>query len=357
MSHREPTSLVLAVRVYPDTKTAQPDLDKPRRQGKWRLPNAMFVWDTETRTDHTQRLTFGSYRFIASGQLVKENLFYGPTLPTRDRRILEFYAATPRTIAPNEGAHDLSLLTRHEFVEKLFRAAYKGRCLLIAFNFPFDISRVACDFTNARKRFAGGFSLDLWSYYKDGSERRHPFRPSICIKHIDSKRALKGFTGRRTPDEADLIPEGSTTGNPEKGFIFRGHFLDLRTLAFALTDRGYTLAGACEAFGVEHGKQSVKQHGIVTDKYICYNRRDVLATSELAVKVLEEYDKHPIDLQSAKHICGRWGFHRFWNASRTSPNATSDTRNQRFSAVEQAPTSAKFPCRSFIPIFFRCIPP
>jgi hypothetical protein len=122
--------------------------------------------------------------------------------------------------------------------------------------------------------------------------------PAICIKHIDSKRALKGFTGRRNPDEEDRIPEGSTTGKPEKDYVFHGHFLDLRTLAFALTDRGYTLDGACHAFGVEHGNQTVKRHGIVTKKYIDYNRRDVLATSELAVKLLEEYAKHPIDLQA-----------------------------------------------------------
>jgi len=298
MSHREPTPLVLAVRVYPDTKKAQPDFEKSRR--KWKLPDTMFVFDTETRTDQTQRLTFGSYRLIAAGQLVKENLFYGPTLPAKDRRILEVYVAIPRAVVPTEGAHDVSLLTRHLFVEKLFRAAYKGRFLLAAFNFPFDISRVAYDFTNARKRFAGGFSLDLWSYPKDGSEQSSRFRPSICIKHIDSKRALKGFTGRREPDYSDLIPEGSTTGKSEKGFIFRGHFLDLRTLAFALTDRSYTLERACDDFGVEHGKQTVKRHGIVTDKYIGYNRRDVLATSELAVKLLEEYNKHPIDLQASK---------------------------------------------------------
>ena len=134
----------------------------------------------------------------------------------------------------------------------------------------------------------------------NGNEQSHRFRPSICIKHIDSKRALKGFTGRQKPDDVDLIPEGSASGKPEEGYIFRGHFLDLRTLAFALTDRGYTLAGACEAFGVEHGKQTVKRHGIVTKKYVDYNRRDVLATAELAAKLLEEYDKHPIDLQATK---------------------------------------------------------
>ena len=146
MLNREPSSLVIAIRVYPDTKKAELDFDKKKkRKGTWRLPDTMFVWDTETRTDQTQRLTFGSYRLVAAGQLIKENLFCGPTLPAADRRILEHYAATPKPIVSTESAHDLSLLTRHEFVEKLFRAAYKGRFLLTAFNFPFDASRVARD--------------------------------------------------------------------------------------------------------------------------------------------------------------------------------------------------------------------
>lgn len=303
MSSREPSPLAVAIRVYPDVPKKDLDVDKKstkKRKESWKLPSTLFIWDTECRTDHTQRLTFGSYRLVDAGQLVKENLFYGPTLPAADRRILERYVATSKPIVSTEPPHNISLLTRHEFVEKLFRSAYKGRFLLTAFNFPFDIARVARNFTNARRRFAGGFSLDLWSYGNDSTEKSHPFRPSICIKHIDSKRALKGFTGRQKPDEEDLIPEGSVTGSSEEGFIFRGHFLDLRTLAFALTDRGYTLEGACEAFGVEHGKQTAKRHGVVTKKYIDYNRRDVLATSELATKLLEEYDKHPIKLQATK---------------------------------------------------------
>ncbi len=298
MSLCDPTPLVVSVRVYPDLKDEERDTRKRRRQ--LNRPNAMFVFDTETRTDRTQCLTFGSYRFVVNGQMVKENLFYGDNLPAADRQILERYAAERQAANPAEHRHDVSLLKRHEFVEKLFRAAYKGRCLLVAFNFPFDISRVACEFTNARRRFAGGFSLDLWSYFEDGAQHQDRFRPSICIKHIDSKRALKGFTRRKQPDEEDLIPDGSTTGKKEKDYVFRGHFLDLRTLAFALTDKSYTLEKACEDFGVEHGKQRVGRHGVVTDEYIDYNRRDVLATTELAVKLLEEYDKHNISLQETK---------------------------------------------------------
>ncbi len=115
---------------------------------------------------------------------------------------------------------------------------------------------------------------------------------------MDSKRALKGFTGAIDPDKVDQIPEGDL--KPKKGYVFRGHMLDLRTLAFALTDRSLSLEGACELFGVEHGKQKADQHGIITPEYIDYNRRDVLASTELAAKLLAEYALHPIELQVTK---------------------------------------------------------
>jgi hypothetical protein len=173
--------------------------------------------------------------------------------------------------------------------------------LLVGFNLPFDLSRIAGDVAPARGRFAGGFSLGLWFYTdKSGRKRRHQNRPRIGIKQIDSKRALKGFTGQNNPDKSDLIPEGSETGAPEEGYKFRGHFVDLRTLAFALTDQSYSLESACEAFGIEHGKQHTARHGEVMEEYIDYNRRDVLATSELTLKLLEEYEKHGLSLQVTK---------------------------------------------------------
>lgn len=252
----------------------------------------MLVFDTETRIDATQSLTFGSYRFIVRGQSLEEGLFYADDLQEAEREVLQQYEATHA---------QLELISRSEFLEKFYKAVYKGRCLLVGFNLPFDLSRIAFDFADARGRFAGGFSLGMWSYVdKMGKEHLDKFRPCIGIKHIDSKRALKGFTARKRPDKVDLIPEGAVNGEPEKGYKFRGHFLDLRTLAFALTDRGYSLESGCEAFGVEHGKQLATTHGAVTEEYIDYNRRDVLGTWELANKLLEEYAKHPITLQPTK---------------------------------------------------------
>ena len=291
------TPLAVAVRVFP---VVESNGNSDRKNKKWRLPNAMFVVDTETRIDATQGLTFGSYRFFVDGELKQEGLFYADDLPVKDRRTLEKYVAGQRKRAQKSGEIPLLLLTRREFLKKFYKAVYKGRALLVGFNLPFDLSRLAFVSRPARGRFAGGFSLAFWSYFKNGKEKPDNHRPGVGIKHIDSKRALKGFTSRYRPDDSDLIPEESQTGEPEKGYKFRGHMLDLRTLAFALTDRGYSLESACKAFGIEHGKQHVAKHGVVTPDYIDYNRRDVQATSELAVALLAEYAKHPINLQPTK---------------------------------------------------------
>lgn len=298
METPKPTPIDLALRVYPKPDDSQ---SRSRSPKPWKCPRTMLVFDTETRTDATQRLTFGSYRYFREWRCAEEGLFYADDLPDKDRLVLQQYVAEHRADTSGEGVRELKLLTRSEFVEKFFAAGYKGRCLIVGFNLPFDLSRIACAFSTARGRFAGGFSLGLWSYTDDdGCERDDHFRPRIGIKHIDSKRALKGFTARNNPDKEDLIPEDSPTGTPEPKYKFRGHFLDLRTLAFALTDKGYSLDAACRAFGVEQGKQSVARHGQVSEEYIDYNRRDVLATFELAEKLLEEYAKHPITLQATK---------------------------------------------------------
>jgi hypothetical protein len=291
VENRNPDRLPIAIRIYPVPETAKP----PKAPRKWTRPGALLVLDTETRIDASQRLTFGSYRFFIDRDCIEERIFFADDLPNDEYQIIEQYVRTHNTNA--NSTPKLKVLKRKEFLNKIYRAAYKGRCLLVAFNLPFDASRVAFDWTVAKGKFAGGFSLELWSYIDPaGSELPNPQCPRLCVKHIDSKRALKGLTGRNKPDPEDLIPEGSETGEPDPKYVFPGHLLDLRTLAFALTDSGHTLESACAAFGVEHSKEKVKRHGIVTPEYIDYNRRDVLITSELAFKLLEEYEKHPVKL-------------------------------------------------------------
>ena len=296
----EPTPLPIAIRVYPEPHSEEPR--KRKGLGHWRRPNTMLVFDTETRTDEAQALTFGSYRFIENGRCLEEGLFYADDLPAADRAVLQAYvkshaAATER----REGDPELLLLSRREFLKRFYLAAYKARSLIVGFNLPFDLSRLACRAGKARGRYAGGFALTLWDYQdKDGNRHISTRRPRIAIKHIDSKRAIIAFTKRYKPDEDDLIPHGSPTGEPDDSYGFQGHFLDLRQLAFAITDRGHSLRSACDAFGVEHGKVATERHGEVSESYITYNRRDVEATAELAFKLLEEYDRFDVGLQETQ---------------------------------------------------------
>jgi hypothetical protein len=281
-----PTPIPIALRAYTLRKeTAMPQAERrtpppnrgPRRKGRPepRWPKQVLVFDTETTTDETQRLIFGSYRAdkwnrLGNLDLITEGLFYADDLSAWNPAALaelQAYAA----------AHSLPLLSRRDFVEKVFRrVAIDARGLVVGFNLPFDLSRIAIDAGEARFPYYGGFSLTLWENKKSPG-KEHPFRPRVCVKSLDSKRAFIGFTR----------PMGVSDANER---TFRGHFLDLRTLAFALSTKSHSLLSACKAFGVSHGKLTTEEHGRVTAAYIDYNRRDVLASQELLEALRREFD-------------------------------------------------------------------
>jgi hypothetical protein len=256
----------------------------------------VLVLDTETTVDAAQRLLFGSWRVYQDGRCISEGLFYADDLPAPDRALLADYVRTHP--AATEEPEPLALLTYRQFLKDVFwLVAYKGRGLVVGFNLPFDLARLGIGWGEARGGFyAGGFSLPLASYVKDGRTQENRYRPRLAVKSLDSKRALLGFTRAREPDAVDQIPEGAADGAPDPRYTFRGYFLDLRTLAFALTNQSHSLASACAAFGVAHGKQVATQHGIITAEYVDYNRRDVLATWELCEQLTTEYERHPIAL-------------------------------------------------------------
>jgi hypothetical protein len=286
--------LPVAVRVFPYASDAGKD---HRSMSSWLRPEGMLVIHTAGRSGSTQKLTIGAYRLIVGGQCLEEGLFYADDLPKRELQVLKDYVVRHNMDAAPGTDKRLRLLTRREFLDLFYQLAYKARCLVVGFSLAYDISRLAFDSSPARGFYAGGFSFCLWSY-KDskGRERKDGFRPRVCVKHVDNKRALIGFTARNSPDQVDLIPEGSPSGKPQPGYRFRGHFLDLRTLAFALTDEGYSLEAACEAFGVEHRKQQPERHGAISNQHIDDNRCDVLAMSELAAKLVGELEEHPISV-------------------------------------------------------------
>jgi hypothetical protein len=260
----------------------------------------VLVLDCETTTDPSQRLLFGSWRVYLNDRCIDEGLFYAEDLPARDRVTLEEYvrthlAATDRTAGVV--SERLRLLSRREFLEQVFwKVAYKGRGLVVGFNLPYDLARIVAGWGAARGAFyGGGLSLWLWEYARDGHWCENRYRPRIALKCIDSKRTLMGFTRSFAPDAVDQIPEGSPDGKSDPAYTFPGHFLDLRTLAFALTNKSHSLASACQAFGVE-GEKGQVELGVVTPAALEYNRQDVALTWKLYQKTRQEYARHPIDL-------------------------------------------------------------
>jgi hypothetical protein len=276
-------------------------LIKQRPRKKWSLPKRVLILDCETTTDTGQQLMFGSYRYCSFApdtlrlELIEEGLFHDDRLEQRDPN---GYAA----LVAYANEHGMRLMSRRVFVDRVFwRCAYHARAWVVGFNLPFDLSRLAVAFGEARGRYRGGHSLVLWDYEApDGSLRENRYRPRILIKSIDSKRAFIGFGSRRDPDVDDLIPDDSLDGNPDESFRFRGHFLDLRTLAFALTNRSHSLASACATFRVLQGKQEVEEHGHITPEYVDYNRQDVRATGALFEKLIAAHRRHPIALPPTK---------------------------------------------------------
>jgi hypothetical protein len=192
---------------------------RPRRRGRAKPPRNVLIIDVETRTDYTQRLTFGSYRYYRDGRCLEEGLFYADDLPESELRVLQEYARRHPTDADTGVPGALRLYTFTEFVHKVFfRAAYKARCLVVGYNLPFDLSRLAWAVGTAKSApFTGGFSFIVWTYEKDGKIHENSFRPRIVIKSIDSKRALKGFAPPLRVDAIDRNLEEASREKEQEG--------------------------------------------------------------------------------------------------------------------------------------------
>lgn len=263
----------IAIRCYVDTPNHKKAVKKDRRHSNV----LVLVLDTETTADEYQNLLFGSCGIWAYGELKEFLIFYNDCLLNESEiSILKAYAED----------HNHQLMTRGEFVEKVFFPyVYNSGAVCIGFNLPFDLSRLAINYTYS-KIYDNGFSLKLTS---------KPWHPGIVIKHIDSKRSFIELT----------TPLRKKSEKKHRGY--RGYFLDLKTLLFALTNKGYTLKNALEDFQCEHRKIDAEEHGRITPEYIHYNVNDALATHELYEKALERYalyglDKEPNRLYSPASI-------------------------------------------------------
>ena len=275
-------------------RSPRPDDLNIAPEPKW--PDYALVFDTETTPDERQAHNFGFYRFCRHDGngiyvCIEEGILHADELPKTDSEamaVLKQYILTHRADTPEGYPAKLKLRGRSEFIERVFWRSIEGaRAMVVSFNLPFDLTRIAVHCRPAR-RLNEGWSL-VMSQDKDpetGLLRDNPFRHRIKLRPKDSKAAFIKLAG--------VSIRSKKTGKRIKSYI-RGRFLDLRTLGWALRNQSYNLAGLCQAFGAP-GKLPHEPTGQITPEEIDYCRQDVRATLALLNKMRAEFDLHPIDL-------------------------------------------------------------
>lgn len=284
-------------------KKQQKQVQAPSASGtaappKW--PKYVLLIDCETTTDALQALMFGFYRYCRRQEngsyiCIEEGMFYADDLLELDPAaavILKEFVKGNRAETPQGYPVQLRLLRRSDFVEQVFWKTALGPphgagAMVVGFNLPFDLTRLAADVCASRRRNEGwSLTISQDRDPSDGQLRDNPFRPRIKIKPKDSKAAFIRFAG--------VSIRNKRTGKRLKAY-WRGHFLDLRTLGWALRNQSYSLENACQVFNVP-GKLNHKPTGTVSLEEIEYYRQDVRASVDLLNAMKTEFDLHKIDL-------------------------------------------------------------
>jgi len=282
----------IAVRAYPvilekQSKHHPAEKTKPRPPHR---PRLALVFDCETRTDIGQRLTVGFAVVLRSDWrrdqhqvaslicFADEAALFTPERLTVEAWLKESISEILQRIA-YEGKRihlpadvQIEYQPLETFRESFYTLAYRGRAAVVAFNLPWDISRLAVRSTPTRNK--RGHTFTLISHEdtrgRQSTKLRHP---RIRIMPIDGHRALIQFTGTKPR--------------------YDGHFVDLKTLGDALTGDRHTLASSCGAFGTPE-KRDHDHDGRVTRQLLDYALNDALVTAELYIAQVEEHRRHPI---------------------------------------------------------------
>jgi hypothetical protein len=246
----------------------------------------ILIFDTETTIDARQDLTFGVYWLceLRNGKYIssEEGLFYRDDLDARQLNVLTKYRETRQAqieVKSFPPRLDLMLYPRWQFVEKIFWKAIKDERMIVGFNLPFDLSRLAVDWATADN---GGWSLILSQRLsrETGTWESNPYRPRVRISAKDSKSAFISLTKPQKPEE---WPQQS-------------RFLDVHTLAFALFAESSSLNNLCRTLKVR-GKLKHEPTGKISAEEIDYCRGDVQATAAALNALKQEFDQHSLDLR------------------------------------------------------------
>ncbi len=249
-----------------------------RKQGKrpadgWRslrYGERVLVFDTETtsRSGPDQSLLVGGY-LVAQWDdkrgdyaVEERGLFLPDDAGQEHRRLVERFACE----------RGLEVKSRTEFARILIQEGYELGSLVVSFNLPFDLSRIATKWGPGRGAYRTGFRLVLINVYS---------APRIRLRTTTRPRAFIEWGSCRTTRRR----EGDRS-------VFRGRFVDLHRWTYAMGWGKLTLEEACEAAGIPYRKRPV-EYGRLSEDLLAYLVEDVEATYKLYLSLRREWNKLP----------------------------------------------------------------
>lgn len=280
------TPMLIAVRGYA-VPADRKKLEKrtPNKKGLPFPAKESLVFDCETLADDSQSLRFGTYQCRNGKGGVESGVFYEPNnrraLSERDIRVLKDYACKK----------GWRVLTRDDFVQLFYRYAYAYGALVIGFNLPFDLSRIASAISKSKARdVREGFSLQL-------SPQKN--QPNLQARHLNARASFIRFARSGQMDGRSARKQGHKTA-------FRtGYFQDVKTLAAALLGQGQslTLKKLADLLQTEHRKLDAGKHGgPLTESYLEYAMTDTQVTWECYEKLAAAYKDHGLKETPAHRI-------------------------------------------------------
>lgn len=245
-------------------------------------PKDALIFRCATTSDAKKDLLFGAYlcaELEGAEYVAKEiGLFYREGHPEEFRALTRFV---------KDSAYELGSM--EEFRRSVFLKYLRARALIVAYDAPLEISRIAIKWNKSAKTRRGfSFYFRMFRDKKTDKMRPSGYEPGISIESIDAAKAIYRpikykFHDRDAEQEAE-----------DKKFS-TVHILDLKTLTSVLTGEVYSFPTACDIFGSPASRKR-KSDSRVTKPAIERLLRDVTAELELLERLNRGFGQHPVDL-------------------------------------------------------------
>jgi hypothetical protein len=246
-----------------------------------RNPEHALIFRCATTVDKRQDLLFGAYicaQLEDANYVAKEIGMFCRDGHPEELRVLERFV--------KDSAFELG--TVEDFRRKVFLKYLKAGALIVAYDAPFEISRIAVKWNKSLKwRRAFSFYFRTFLDKKTGKTRPSGYEPGVSIESLDASKAI-----------CRLIKYDShamDAEREEKQEFSNVHILGLKTLTEVLTGETYTFLSACEIFGVPASRTRIFRPR-VTKPAIERLLSNVIGELELLNRLRQEFDRHSADL-------------------------------------------------------------